>query len=152
MTVLAILSSIGAGISIPILSYTTSDVYSNLANTSENRDSETNIEDMKILVEKTMDFQIKKQLINGIFSFLFQFSSICIWSLVGNRCIYTLKKKYFSIILTQEQAWFDSNNPFAISSNVHCDLETINQGIGEKIGVIVTLVSQCIVGFIFDFM
>ena len=53
------------------MSYTTSDVYSNLANTSENRDTEMNIEEMKLIVEMTMNYQIKKQLINGILSFFF---------------------------------------------------------------------------------
>lgn len=152
LTVLAIIGSISAGISIPIMSYTTSDVYSNLANTSENRDSEINIEEMKLIVEKTLNYQIKKQLLNGILSFVFYFTSICFWSLVGNRCIYSLKKKYFTIILSQEQAWFDKNNPYEISTNVHSQLETIEQGVGDKVGIIITSISQCILGFIFAFI
>jgi hypothetical protein len=95
LSVLAIIGSIISGISIPIMSYTTSEVYSNLANTSENRDSEINIEEMKLMVEKTMNFQIKRQLLNGILSFIFYFTSISFWSLIGNRCIYSLKKKIF---------------------------------------------------------
>jgi len=152
LSVLAIIGSIISGISIPIMSYTTSEVYSNLANTSENRDSEINIEEMKLMVEKTMNFQIKRQLLNGIFSFIFYFTSISFWSLIGNRCIYNLKKKYFSIILSQEQAWFDINNPYEISSNVHAQLETIEQGVGDKVGVVITSISQCIIGFIFAFI
>ena len=76
------------------MSYTTSEVYSNLANTSENRDREINIEEMKLMVEKTMNFQIKRQLLNAILSFIFYFTSISFWSLIGN-CIYSLKENIF---------------------------------------------------------
>ena len=90
--VLAMIGSIGAGISIPLISYSTSEVYSNIANTSENRDSEENLEEMISSVKKTMDVQIKKQFFNGIVSFISYFSSIFFWSLMGNRCVFNLKK------------------------------------------------------------
>jgi hypothetical protein len=62
---LAIIGSIGAGISMPIMSYLTSDVYSDVGNTSENRD-EVNINAMLAQVKKTMNHQIKMQLIYGL--------------------------------------------------------------------------------------
>ena len=78
--------------------------------------------------------------------------NICFWSLVGNRCIFNLKKEYFSTILNQEQSWFDSNNPFIISTSVFNEIEAIEQALGEKVGVLVTLFSQSIMGFIFSFI
>ena len=101
--ILAIIGSIGAGISMPLMSYLTSDVYSDVGNTSENRDTEINLETMKAAVKKAMNDQIKKQLIYGALSFVFHFMSITFWSLVGSRCCYTLKRKYFTTILSQEQ-------------------------------------------------
>ena len=150
--VLAILGSIGAGISVPLISYSTSEVYSNIANTSENRDSVENIEEMIISVKKTMDAQITKQIFNGIASFISYFSSIFFWSLVGNRCIFNLKKKYFTTIISQEQAWFDENNPFIISSSMYSELEKIESGLSDKVGVVIALISQCCIGFIFAFI
>ena len=49
---LAIAGSIGSGISIPIMSYLTSDTYSDLGNTSEIRDTQANIQEMKRRVKK----------------------------------------------------------------------------------------------------
>ena len=149
---LAIIGSIGAGISMPIMSYLTSDVYSDVGNTSESRDTQANIEAMKSIVKKTMNDQIKKQMIYGALSFLFNFMSVCFWSLIGNRCVYNLKKKYFTTILAQEQGWFDSNNAFEFSTKVQAQLEQVEQGIGDKVGMVLTMLSQCIVGFIFAFM
>ena len=149
--VFAIIGSIGAGISMPIMSYFTSDVYSDVGNTSESVTAE-DIALMREAVEDTMEDQIKKQLICGAVSFVCNFLSVCFWSLIGNRCCYNLKKKYFTTILAQEQGWFDSNNAFEFATKVQAQLEQVEQGIGDKVGLVITMVSQCIVGFIFAFI
>ena len=149
---LAIIGSIGAGISMPLMSYITSDVYSDVGNTSENRDTEMNLEAMKAVVKKTMNDQIKKQLIYGALSFICHFLSVTFWSLVGSRCCYNLKKRYFTTILSQEQGWFDQNNPFEFATKVQAQLEQIEQGIGDKVGLILTMLCQCLIGFILAFL
>jgi ABC-type multidrug transport system fused ATPase/permease subunit len=149
----AIIGSIGAGLTFPLMIYTTSDVYSQVGNTSEMKEiKEEDIQQMLEMVGQVLDDQIKKQLYNGGFSFICNFISIFFWSLVGNRCIYKLKEKYFTIILKQEQSWFDSNNPLEISTNVNAQLEDIEQGIGERAGALLTILSQCIAGFVFAFL
>ena len=150
--VLAIIGSLGAGISMPLMSYLTSDVYSDIGNTSESRDTALDIQAMEEIVEDTMNDQIKKQLIYGAISFVCYFLSVSFWSLIGNRCIYNLKKKYFTTILSQEQGWFDSNNAFEFATKVQAQLEQVEQGIGDKIGLVITTIAQCIVGFIFAFI
>ena len=150
--IFAMIGSLGSGIAMPLLSFSTSDVYSEIANTSENRDTEFHIEEMKNNVIKTLNFQIKKQIKQGIFTFFSYFINIFFWSLIGNRAVYNFKKKYFSVILSQEQAWFDENNPFLISTSVHSQIEDIESGIGEKVGIILSLFSQCIIGIIFAFI
>ena len=150
--VLAIIGSIGSGVSMPIMSYISSDVYSDVGNTSEQRSNKSEEELMKETVKKTMKDQIKKQLIYGAMTFVCYFLSVCFWSLVGNRDVYNLKKKYFTTILAQEQGWFDSNNAFQFSTKVQAQLEQIEQGIGDKVGNILTTFAQCIIGFIFAFI
>ena len=60
--VLALIGSIGAGISMPIMSYTMSDVYSDVGNTSEMQNSPEAIAMMREAVEDSMDDQIKSNL------------------------------------------------------------------------------------------
>jgi ABC-type multidrug transport system fused ATPase/permease subunit len=146
----AILGSFGAGLTFPLMIYTTSEVYSNIGGS----DSSTlpTEDDMYRQLEEVLNDQVIRQLLNGAFSFTCYFISIFFWSLIGNRSIYKLKKNYFTIILNQEQAWFDSNNPLEISTKVNSQLEDIEQGLGVKIGVLLTLISQCISGFIFGFI
>ena len=136
--VLATIGAIGAGISMPIMSYTMSDAFSDVGNTSEERTSAEAMEQMFQMVEDAMEDQIKKQLIYGAISFVCNFLSVCFWSLIGNRCIYNLKKKYFTTILSQEQGWFDSNNAFEFATKVQAQLEQVEQGIGDKIGLVIS--------------
>ena len=110
--VLGIIGAIGAGISMPIMSYTMSDAFSDVGNTSERTGTLEEYELMLEMVEDAFDDQIKKQLIYGAISFVCNFLSVCFWSLIGNRAVYNLKKKYFTTILAQEQGWFDANNAF----------------------------------------
>ena len=149
---LALIGSIGAGISIPLMPYLTSNVFSDIGNTSESRDTEINLEDMKAMVKKTLDDQIKKQLIYGAVAFICHFMSVTFWTLVGSRCCYNLKKKYFTIILAQEQGWFDQNNAFEFATKVQAQLVQVEQGIGDRVGQMLTLFIQCIVGFILAFI
>ena len=150
--ILAIIGSIGAGISMPLMSYLTSDVYSDVGNTSENRDTAQDVAIMEEIVRETMNDQIKKQLIYGAVSFVCYFFSVCFWSLIGNRSTYNLKRRYFTTILSQEQGWFDANNAFEFATKVQAQLDQIENGIGDKIGVIITTISQCIIGFVFAFI
>ena len=149
---LAIIGSIGSGIAMPLMSYLTSDVYSDVGNTSEQRSTTVDVAKMIETVEDTMDDQIKKQLIYGAISFVCNFFSICFWSLIGSRCSYNMKKKYFSVILAQEQGWFDSNNAFEFATKVQAQLEQVEAGIGDRIGFFITMICQCIVGFVFAFI
>ena len=57
-----------------------------------------------------------------------------------------------SIILGQEQGWFDQNNAFEFATKVQAQLEQVEQGIGDKLGNIFMSIAQCVTGFIIAFI
>ena len=95
--ILAIIGAIGSGISLPLMSYLMSEVYSDIGNTSEARSQEELIAIMRQQVEDSMDDQIKKQLLYGALMFVLTFLCEFCWSLLGDRLSYNLKKKIFPI-------------------------------------------------------
>ena len=147
--VLAIIGSIGAGIAMPIMSYLSADLMSNVGNTSEYAD-----DPVKLLekVKDTFNTQIKRFFIIGAIMFLANFLSICFWTLIGSRMCHRLKRNYFTVMLSQEQGWFDANNAFEFATKVQAQLEQVEMGIGEKFGQIITMISQCIISFVFAFI
>jgi len=149
--ILGTLGSIGSGVTMPLLAYMMSDIFSDIGNTSENTSIE-DIEQMKVIVEKAMNKQIKRFLIFGVIVFISNFLNVCFWTLVGERCVHHLKHNYFNVILSQEQGWFDAHNTFEFSTKVQAQLEQVEQGMGDKLGHVLMMVCQCISGFIIAFI
>ena len=98
--VLAIIGSIAAGLAMPIMSYLSTDLFSEIGNTSEYADD---TEKLLQKVEHVFDTQIKRFLIIGVVMFVANFLSICFWTLIGSRMCHRLKKNYFTVLLNQEQ-------------------------------------------------
>ena len=148
---LALIGSIGSGISLPFLIYIFSDIFSDIGNTSECK----TIEDILVMMEtleNTFNNQIKKFLIFGSISFIFNFLNIFFWNLIGQRNISHFKYKYFFIILNQEQKWFDQINPYELINKIQTQIEYIELGINNKLGNICTKIIQSITGFILAFI
>ena len=103
--VLATIGSIGAGCTFPIMSYLSTDLFSDVGNTSEYSNDP---ERLLNRVKHAFDTQIKRFLIVGAIVGVCHFLSICFWTLVGSRMCHSLKRRYFTVILSQEQGWFDA--------------------------------------------
>ena len=151
-SILGLIGCMACGFSEPTFDYISSDVYSEVGNTSEDRDSEAAEEEMKIGIKETMNSTIKRELIYGSLSFAGNFLGYFFIGLVSTRSLYKFKKNYFRLILSQEQGWFDSSNAFEFATKIQAQLEFLEQGIGE--GLLRVLI-QCFIFvgyFIFGFL
>ncbi len=146
---LAVIGSIGQGCAMPLISYLSSDLMSDVGNTSE-----YDFDPVKLVqtVEHAFDTQIKRFLWSGAIIFVCSFLNVCFWSLAGNRMCFQLKENYFTTILNQEQGWFDANNAFEFATKVQAQLEQIEMGIGEKVGQVITMVSQFLTSIVIAFI
>ena len=113
--------------------------------------SYTDVVKMLDMVEDALMEQVYKFLWIGLGMFVATFLNAFCWTMVGLRMLLLLKQRYFVVILKQEQGWFDSNNAFEFATKVQAQLEQVEMGIGEKIGSVVQMVSQVIVGLIIAF-
>ena len=149
--VLGTIGSIGAGITMPLLAYMMSDLFSEIGNTSEVV-TEDDIDEMRDTVKRAMNKQIKRFLVFGAITFVANFLNVCFWTLVGQRCVHHMKRNYFEVILSQEQGWFDAHNAFEFATKVQAQLEQVEQGMGDKLGLVIMMGSQCISGFVIAFI
>ena len=147
--VLAFIGSLGAGLSMPIMAYISSDLMGDVGNTSEYNDDPLILIDR---VENAFNTQIRRFFIFGGISFIANFLCIAFWSLVGSRMCHRLKRQYFTTILSQEQGWFDANNAFEFATKVQAQLEQIEFGVGEKLGLVIQMLASCVISFIFAFI
>ena len=101
--------------------------------------------------DDSVDSMVRKLLIIGACMFVALGLQKFLWNYVGMRQMHHLKEKYFSVILRQEQGWFDANNAYEFSTKVQAQFEQVALGLGDKFGLTLQAVSQVIVGLIIAF-
>ena len=133
------------------MTYLNATVFSKVGNTSESRSSLSQAELMKLNVKETMESNIKKQLVCGAISFVDTIMAYFFFGLMCTRSLRNFKKKYFTLILSQEQGWFDSINIFEFSSRIQSQLEYIEIGMNEHVTENAVYLISVIFSLIFRF-
>ncbi|KAM6281047.1 ATP-dependent translocase ABCB1-like [Porphyrio hochstetteri] len=70
------------------------------------------------------------------------------WTLAAGRQIRKIRKNFFHAIMRQEIGWFDVNDVGELNTRLLDDVSKINEGIGDKIGLLVQSVTTFVTGFI----
>ncbi len=148
---LAIIGIFVSALASPLLSYLNAIIFSNVGNTSESRQDLTAEEIMKLNTKEQMNSNIKKQLIFGSCELVGNIVGYGFFGLLSKRCLYSFKKKYFSLILSQEQAWFDSTNVYEFATKIQAQLEYIDLGLGSRLGNILMDFFIGLSAFVFAF-
>lgn len=74
------------------------------------------------------------------------------WNLSGERLAQRLREKYFSSILRQDAAFFDNLPAGEVSSRITSEISVIQQGTGEKVGIVINSISFFIAAYVVAFI
>jgi ATP-binding cassette subfamily B (MDR/TAP) protein 1 len=74
------------------------------------------------------------------------------WSLLGERLVRRLRKSYLDVLLRQEVAFFDKLPSGEVASRLDVDLQTIQTGTSEKVGICLASLSYFITSYIVAFI
>ena len=152
LMIIAIIVTIGAGCSTALKSTLLGDAINSLATTVLPNDiSDDEYQDLMDPIESKVNKTIREFLIYGSIMFVFNFLSGFLWLYSGLRQMHKLKIDYFSLILRQEQGWFDQNNVFEFATKVQAQLEGIEVGVGERLGVIILRFIEVVAGYVIGF-
>ncbi|XP_058878458.1 ATP-dependent translocase ABCB1-like isoform X2 [Acipenser ruthenus] len=77
---------------------------------------------------------------------------ISFWTLAAGRQIKKLRKKFFHAVVRQEIGWFDVNEVGELNTRLTDDISKINEGIGDKIALLIQSVATFLAGFIVGFI
>ena len=149
--VLGIIGLLLCACTSPILSYLNATVYSEVGNSSENRNDISEEEIMKLNVKETMNSNIKHEMIWGAVTVVGDILGYYFIGLLSTRSLYNFKRKYFSVILSQELGWFDTTNVFEFATKIQAQLEFIELGLGEGIIRILIDIFIGLSSFVFAF-
>ncbi|XP_009954286.1 PREDICTED: multidrug resistance protein 1-like, partial [Leptosomus discolor] len=70
------------------------------------------------------------------------------WTLAAGRQTKKIREKFFHAIMRQEIGWFDVNDVGELNTRLLDDVSKINEGIGDKVGLLVQSLTTFIAGFV----
>ncbi|XP_069585559.1 ATP-dependent translocase ABCB1 [Ranitomeya imitator] len=77
---------------------------------------------------------------------------VSFWTLAAGRQIKKIRKNFFHAVLRQEISWFDINDAGELNTRLTDDVQKINEGIGDKIAMLVQSLATFLTGFIIGFV
>ncbi|XP_069318702.1 ATP-dependent translocase ABCB1 [Eulemur rufifrons] len=76
---------------------------------------------------------------------------VSFWCLAAGRQIHKIRKQFFHSIMRQEIGWFDVHDVGELNTRLTDDVSKINEGIGDKIGMLLQSMATFFTGFIVGF-
>ncbi|XP_061088168.1 ATP-binding cassette, sub-family B (MDR/TAP), member 4 [Conger conger] len=77
---------------------------------------------------------------------------VALWTLAAGRQVKRLRKLFFHAIVQQEIGWFDVNETGQLNTRLTDDIHKINEGIGDKLGMLLQSLTTFIAGFVIGFI
>ena len=133
---LGTLGSIISAISAPLLSYNFGGAINNFSDIKDIKEIDNKSEKINYFKSR-IDIIIKRYFFLGGILFISNFLQAFGWQYSAFLQIHKLKENYFSILMNQEQAYFDKINSFELVTKVQNQLEQIELGLGDKFGFII---------------
>uniref|UniRef100_A0A8C3RRY3 ATP binding cassette subfamily B member 4 n=1 Tax=Chelydra serpentina TaxID=8475 RepID=A0A8C3RRY3_CHESE len=79
------------------------------------------------------------------------YMQVAFWTLAAGRQIKKIRQQFFHSIMRQEIGWFDMNDVGELNTRLIDDVSKINEGIGDKIGMLFQAIATFLTGFIVGF-
>ncbi|XP_041708101.1 ATP-dependent translocase ABCB1-like isoform X2 [Coregonus clupeaformis] len=79
------------------------------------------------------------------------YMQVAFWTLAAGRQVKRLRKLFFHCIMQQEIGWFDVNETGELNTRLTDDIYKINEGIGDKVGMLIQSFTTFIAAFIIGF-
>ncbi|KAK9762561.1 hypothetical protein K7432_011587 [Basidiobolus ranarum] len=99
---------------------------------------------------------IVKNIVNftilGVVAFIFSYGQTALWAITGERQCLRIRELYYASILRQEISWFDFVPGGDLTSRISGDVAVIQEGISQKIGLLIQNLTTFIGGFVLAFV
>ncbi|KAH6647225.1 ABC multidrug transporter [Truncatella angustata] len=148
LLLVGIFSSIAAGVPFPLIGIVFGQLLDNLNSATCANESATDASDYQSSVNSKVLLVVYLAIAQFVAIYLY----IVSWNLFGNRLAHRLRAKYFRSLLRQEVSYFEKLPAGDVSSRLTTDIETIQQGTSEKVGVVLGVLSMFVTAYIVAFI
>lgn len=141
-----IISSIASGVPFPLLGILfgqlVDDLNSASCSATSNSSSITNGVTTKVLLVVYVT----------IANFALIYIHTGCWSLLGERLVRRLRRTYLNVLLRQEVSFFETLPSGEVASRLDVDLQTIQTGTSEKVGILIASLSYFVASYVVAFI
>jgi ATP-binding cassette, subfamily B (MDR/TAP), member 1 len=148
LLLVGILSSIAAGVPFPLIGVVFGQLLDNLNSATCAAENSSDSEQYQSSVNSKVLLVVYLAIAQFVAIYLY----IVSWNLFGNRLAHRLRAKYFRSLLKQEVSYFDKRPAGDVSSRLTSDINTIQQGTSEKVGVVLGVLSMFVTAYIVAFI
>ncbi|KAH8672880.1 ABC multidrug transporter SitT [Tricladium varicosporioides] len=145
-----VIAAIGAGVPFPLLGILFGQLVDNINSTSCSATSTSGAD------SNTITENVKTKVFLVIYVTIANFTLIYIhtgcWSILGERLVRRLRKRYLDILLKQEVAFFDTLPSGEVASRLDVDLQIIQTGTSEKVGICISSLSYMVTSYVVAFI
>lgn len=148
LLIVGVFASIASGIPFPLIGIVFGQLLDNLNSATCANDAASD----SAQYESSVNSKVLLVVYLAIAQFVAIYLHIVSWNLFGNRLAHRLRAKYFRSLLRQEVSYFEKLPAGDVSSRLTADINTIQQGTSEKVGVVIGVLSMFVTAYIVAFV
>jgi ABC-type multidrug transport system fused ATPase/permease subunit len=143
------IASIAAGVPFPLIGIVFGQVVDTFNSALCGDDSRANSTSG---TQSSVNDKILLMVYLAIAIFALTYTHIVCWNLISQRLAQRVRERYLKSLLRQDIAFFDKLQAGEVSSRLNGDVQAIETGTSEKVGVFLTCVSFCITAYVIAFI
>lgn len=148
LVVVGTIAAIAAGVPFPLVGIVFGQLVDNL-NTATCDSSVTGSTDG---LQDSIDHKVLLLFYLSVATFVCIYTHCVCWSIASQRLGQRVRDRYLKSILGQDIEFFDNLQPGEVSSRLNGDIQAIETGTSEKVGVFLTCVTFCITAYVIAFI
>lgn len=144
-----VIAAIAAGVPFPLVGIIFGQLVDNLNTaTCDNEQAAASDGDL----QSSINSKVLLLIYLAIATFALIYTHIVCWSIASQRLAQRVRDRYLKSLLRQDIAFFDNLQAGEVSSRLNGDIQAIETGTSEKVGVFLTCVSFCVTAYIVAFI
>ncbi|XP_037532573.1 ATP-binding cassette, sub-family B (MDR/TAP), member 4 [Nematolebias whitei] len=154
MMVVGTVMAVANGVVLPLMCIVFGNMTDSLINsaaTSNNLPGNFSIANMTSTLEKEMTTFSIYYSIMGAVVLVAAYMQVSLWTLAAGRQVKRIRVLFFHRIMQQDIGWFDVNETGELNTRLTDDVYKIQEGIGDKVGMLIQSFSSFIAAFVIGF-
>uniref|UniRef100_A0A673APY1 ATP-binding cassette, sub-family B (MDR/TAP), member 4 n=1 Tax=Sphaeramia orbicularis TaxID=375764 RepID=A0A673APY1_9TELE len=152
LIIIATLMAIVCGVLFPLLCIVFGDMTDSFVNDAASKYNFTLISEYtkNMKTHNNRNYAIDYSIM-GVAMLISGYLHVSLWTIAAGRQVKRIRKLFFHSIMQQDISWFDINETGELNTRLTDDVYKIQEGIGDKVGLLIqafsTFISSFIIGF-----